>query len=127
MVSEPLPADENCAGLGRVGYVSGRECEIVSHASCQRCAALVGRLGRSYRARLALVGKDGGKILRLIGAPPKLHRTGKSQGSFDCVMLRFAKHHFAQDDKFGGFCEHKKGWDYFWDGEYLSARRDGAD
>jgi len=78
--------------------VSGCECEIVEYASCEECAALVGCLGRSYWARLAVVAEDGGKILRLIGAPPKLHRTGKSQGSFDCVMLRFAKHHFAQDD-----------------------------
>ena len=42
-------------------------------------------------------------------------------------MLRFAKHRFAQDDRWRGFCEYEKDWDYFWDGEYVSAGGGGAD
>ena len=65
-----------------------------------------------------MVGEDGGKILRLIGAGPQLKTAGqivgviRLRGSFAgakqhsaqddklSVMLRFAKHHFAQDDRF---------------------------
>ncbi len=42
--SEPLPADEDCAGVSGLGYVSGRQCEALGDFEWQGGAALAGYL-----------------------------------------------------------------------------------
>src|SRR5438552_9919589 len=65
MVSEPLSADEDRAGHERMGDVPGPERKIIRNYEKYGHPALARCLGRSHRARLALVAEDGWEVFSL--------------------------------------------------------------